>query len=199
MTIAIVSLYANPLGQHHIDYINGAKQYGDVLAIVNNDIQVNLKGSYHFMNENERLKIVSSLKPVVYSRLSIDEDSTVVKTLERIVKDYYCSKLIFCNGGDRSEGSCSSVEEDFCRANGIQLAYNVGGGKTGSSSEILQNFINRYWLCANYKESCNLLAKAISVPLFKNYYDENNVLQETIDVEGWYSGPSVPLKDIKNE
>lgn len=145
MAIAIVSGYFNPLLSHHIRYINAAKEYGAVLVIVNNNKQVRLKGSYEFLDENERLKIVSSLKSVSYARLSIDEDSTVVKTLESILKDYKSSDFWFLNGGDREAGKTSTKEEEFCRVNGIKLAYGVGGGKTGSSSRILQDFLNKNW------------------------------------------------------
>lgn len=145
MSIAIVSGYFNPLLWHHIKYFNAAKNYGAVLAIVNNDDQVRLKGSYEFLPENERLNIVSSIKSVSYARLSIDKDSSVVETLKEVLKDWKNTDIWLCNGGDRQEGKTSTEEEKFCNENGIKLAYNVGGGKTGSSSETLQKFLDKYW------------------------------------------------------
>lgn len=165
MAIAIVSGYFNPLLSHHICYINAAKEYGAVLVIVNNDKQVRLKGSYEFLDENERLKIVSSLKSVSYARLSIDEDSTVVKTLESVLKDYKSNDFWFLNGGDRQEGQTSTKEEEFCRENGIRLAYGIGGTKTGSSSRTLQNFLDR-----NNRDNRNYKKKITGLQAYENLY-----------------------------
>ena len=52
--IVIVSGYFNPLHIGHVHYIEGAKKLGDFLiAIVNNDEQVKIKGSMPFLSENE--------------------------------------------------------------------------------------------------------------------------------------------------
>lgn len=47
------------------------------------------------MNENDRVEIVSAIRCVDEVFLSIDEDSSVCKSLEHIKPD------IFANGGDR--------------------------------------------------------------------------------------------------
>ena len=61
--IIVVSGYFNPVHKGHIDLFNKAKTHGDKLwVIVNSDLQRELKGSKSFMNEGERLLIVSSLK-----------------------------------------------------------------------------------------------------------------------------------------
>jgi hypothetical protein len=44
--------------------------------------------------------------------------------------------MIFANGGDRKEGDVA--EEEVCNRLGIEMAYNVGGGKTRSSSELIK-------------------------------------------------------------
>ena len=59
----IVSGYFNPLQNGHIEYFQKAKSKGDELfVIINNDVQRRLKGSKEFMNEDERLIIISELK-----------------------------------------------------------------------------------------------------------------------------------------
>ena len=59
MRVTVVSLYANPIHCGHLDYIEAAVKMGNyVIAIVNNDHQVKLKGSQPFMSEEERLRIV---------------------------------------------------------------------------------------------------------------------------------------------
>lgn len=143
-TISICSGYFNPLGQHHIDYLEEASKFGKLIVIVNNDKQVALKGSYEFQDEQERLRIVRSLKCVDQAFLSIDKDGSVVKTLEMIYFLHPWHGLVFTNGGDRKEGGCNSAEEEFCKLHDIELAYNVGGSKAGSSSWTLKKFIERY-------------------------------------------------------
>lgn len=143
-TISICSGYFNPLGQHHIDYFEAASKLGKLIVIVNNDKQVSVKGSHEFQDEQERLKIVRSLKYVDEAFLSIDEDGSVVKTLEMIYFLHPWHGFVFCNGGDRKEGGCNSAEEEFCKLHDIELAYNVGGSKAGSSSWTLKKFIEKY-------------------------------------------------------
>jgi len=141
MRVVVISGYFNPIHTGHLDYIKAASEMGDKLVvIVNNDKQVSIKGSTPFMNEVERMRIVNSIKGVSKSVLSIDTDGAVTETLKSIYNeysvDYFFDSMIFANGGDRTEGN--SPEEDYCRWRGIKTAYNVGGGKTQSSSELLK-------------------------------------------------------------
>ena len=82
--VIIISGYFNPLHSGHLDYIEAAKEKGDYLiVIINNDKQVEMKGNVQFMSEEERLRIVSSIKGVDKAVLSIDEDSTVCQTIRQ--------------------------------------------------------------------------------------------------------------------
>ena len=81
--LIIVSGYFNPLHKGHIEYFNTAKSEGDsLLVIVNNDNQRKLKGSKEFMLEDERCLIIKELSVTDIVILSIDNDRTVIKTLE---------------------------------------------------------------------------------------------------------------------
>ena len=94
--IVAVSGYFDPIHVGHLEYLELAKKIGDYLiVIVNNDLQASLKKGKSFMNENDRVEIVSALRCVDEVFLSIDEDSSVCKSLEHIKPD------IFANGGDR--------------------------------------------------------------------------------------------------
>ena len=88
----------------HIEYFQKAKSLGDDLfVIVNNDFQRQLKGSQKFQLENERMIILSSIKYVNYTILSIDRDRSVRRSIEKIVKDYGDNyNFIFANGGDQN-------------------------------------------------------------------------------------------------
>ena len=142
MRVIVISGYFNPIHSGHIDYIRSAKQRGDVLVvIVNNDNQVELKGSTPFQNENERFKIVNNIKGVDRTVLSIDEDATVCESLRMVYKTYeddpLFHQMFFFKGGDRKEGG---VPEDILTEElGIEMLYNIGGEKVQSSSELIKN------------------------------------------------------------
>jgi len=142
MIIGIISGYFNPIHTGHIDYIESAKQLCDKLyVIVNNDTQVDLKGSTRFMSEASRVKIVGALRAVDRVILSVDDDPTVVKSIKKIHDenkyDPFIYGFIFMNGGDRKKGN--TPESEFCDNMGISLSYNVGGEKTESSSTLLED------------------------------------------------------------
>jgi len=134
--VVAVSGYWNPLHGGHIQLFEEAKKLGEYLVvIVNNDEQVKLKGSPLFMDEKERMEIISALRAVDNVILSIDKDRTVCKTLELIKPD------IFANGGDRTKNNIP--ETAVCKKIGCKMIFNVGrGGKIQSSSGLLEKFLN---------------------------------------------------------
>jgi cytidyltransferase-like protein len=100
----IESGYFNPIHKGHLEYFNNAKAKVDELfVIVNKDQQRALKGSKEFQSEEERMIIVSNIKAVDQSVLSVDEDRTVCATLEKIAKEYGQDyDLAFANVGDQN-------------------------------------------------------------------------------------------------
>ena len=118
-TIVCVSGYFNPLHVGHIEYFEKSKKLGTKLVvIVNNDKQSILKKGTSFMPEDERLKIIRSLKIVDMAVLSIDEDRTVCKTLESVRPD------IFTNGGDQNNETIP--ERGICEKLNIKLVDGLG-------------------------------------------------------------------------
>ena len=133
----IVSGYFNPLHKGHIEYFHKAKEMGDELfVIVNNDKQRELKGSKKFMNQDERLLIVNELKVTNKAFLSIDNDKTVCKTLQKIHAKYSSNfELYFANGGDQNNDSIP--ETNTANKLGIKLLDGLGP-KIQSSSWLLK-------------------------------------------------------------
>ena len=133
----IVSGYFNPIHKGHIEYLNNAKALSDELfVIVNNDRQRILKGSDEFQEEQERVYIVSNIKSVNHCVLSIDQDRTVCKTIEKIALDFGDDyELSFANGGDQNNKSIP--ENPICDQLGISLVDGLGD-KIQSSSWLLK-------------------------------------------------------------
>ena len=141
MKYSIVSGYFNPLHIGHLDYMEAAKDLSDkLIVIVNSDYQVSLKHSTPFMRQEDRIRIIKSLKIVDRVYLSTDRDGSVLETLKYVlVQNQACGRnqFLFCNGGDRS--GTNTPEERLCKSNSYHLTsvYNVGGNKTQSSSYLI--------------------------------------------------------------
>lgn len=139
-TLVIVSGYFNPLHKGHIEYLNRSKALGDFLfVIVNNDQQRKMKGSKEFMNEDERLLVISNIKSVDEAIISIDENSRLVeKSIEFIYNQIGSkfNKIIFTNGGDQTVNTIG--EKEVCERLGIEMVFGLGD-KIQSSSWLINN------------------------------------------------------------
>ena len=128
MKVVAISGYFDPIHVGHLEYINMAKKLGDKLVvIVNNNYQCELKKSKPFMDEKDRVTIVSNLKNVDEVFLSIDKDKTVCASLEKIKPD------IFANGGDRK--NYEIPESVICKKYDIKIIDGLGD-KIRSSSDL---------------------------------------------------------------
>jgi cytidyltransferase-like protein len=134
--IIIVSGYFNPLHKGHIDYFNSAKSLGEKLfVIVNNDNQRKNKGSKEFMLEDERVLIINELAITDKVFISIDRDTSVSLTIEKIHSIYSSEyDLFFVNGGDQNNHKIP--ETDICNKLGVKLIDGLGE-KIQSSSWLL--------------------------------------------------------------
>ena len=119
MKLVAISGYFDPIHVGHLEYISMSKNLGDYLiVIVNNNNQCALKKGKHFMDENDRAKILEAIEGVDEVFISIDQDRTVCKSLEKIKPD------IFTNGVDRQNKEIP--EALVCKKYGIKL-YNLHG------------------------------------------------------------------------
>jgi cytidyltransferase-like protein len=128
MKTVAISGYFDPIHVGHLEYIIEAKKLGDkLIVIVNNNHQCVLKKGKPFMDENDRVTIVSSIKYVDEVFLSIDKDKTVCKSLEKI------KPTIFANGGDRK--NYEIPESVICNKYNIEIIDGLGE-KIRSSSDL---------------------------------------------------------------
>ena len=128
MRTVAISGYFDPIHVGHLEYIIEAKKRGDkLIVIVNNNHQCVLKKGKPFMDENDRVTIVSSIKYVDEVFLSIDKDKTVCKSLEKIKPN------IFANGGDRK--NYEIPESVICNKYNIEIIDGLGE-KIRSSSDL---------------------------------------------------------------
>ena len=127
-TIAVSGGF-DPIHEGHIRMIREASKYGDVVVILNSDDWLERKKGYNFMSFKERSYIAGSIKGVVLTSGVDDSDDTVCEALKRIKPDY------FANGGDRYE--TNTPEMTVCKELNIEMLWNIGGGKTQSSSDLI--------------------------------------------------------------
>ena len=136
--VIIVSGYFNPLHKGHLELFEKAKEAVDQLwVIVNSDLQRELKKSKEFMDQDERLIIVSAIGIVDKALISIDKNKTISATLADLADNYSSEyELYFANGGDQNNNSIP--EAPVCREKGIVLLEGFGD-KIQSSSWLLNN------------------------------------------------------------
>lgn len=134
--VAIVSGYFSPLHIGHLDMIEGAAAIGDqVVVIVNNNAQQEIKKGKVIIDEADRLRVVRALRDVNDAIVAVDEDRTVCASLVAIAEKYPDAELVFANGGDRAPDFVP--EAATCEEHGIELRFGVGGdNKADSSSRI---------------------------------------------------------------
>ena len=136
ITAVVVSGYFSPIHVGHLDMIEGAAALGDeVIVIVNNNLQQEIKKGKVIIDEADRLRIVNALQLVDHAIVAVDEDRTVSASLAHLAATHAGKRLIFANGGDRVPEFVPEAE--VCEAHNIELVFGVGGdNKADSSSRI---------------------------------------------------------------
>jgi cytidyltransferase-like protein len=146
--ITIVSGGFDPIHPGHVRMMKNASLFEDtndifdrneLIVIMNNDNWLKTKKGYYFMNEEQRKEILKAIKYVdkviTTKHTPNSEDMSVCRELEIIREMYPDDELIFCNGGDRKADNIP--EYQLCEKLGIRMAFNIGGDKIESSSELV--------------------------------------------------------------
>ena len=121
----------DPVHIGHVQMIQEAAQWGDVIVIINSDEWLLRKKGYVFMPWNERAYIMRNIQGVSLVAGVKDDDGTVCHALG------YHRPDAFANGGDRKKEN--TPEMDLCDELGIQMFWGIGGKDKPQSSSWLVN------------------------------------------------------------
>ena len=127
-TIAVSGGF-DPMHVGHLRMIKEAAKHGKLTVILNTDEWLLRKKGYVFMSWDERAEIIETYDFVERVVPARDEDKTVVESLKELRPD------IFANGGDRER--TNTPEARFCKENGIEMIWGIGGEKIQSSSSMV--------------------------------------------------------------
>ena len=139
MKVVIASGFFNPLHGGHLDMIEAAAKLGDrLIVIVNNDKQQVEKKGKVILVETSRARLLRALRVVDEVFIAIDDDMTVIQSLDFLASQYPDDELIFANGGDRDSEEVVP-ETEVCEKNSIEMLFGIGGdNKADSSTRINQ-------------------------------------------------------------
>ena len=140
--ISIVSGGFDPIHPGHIMMMKDCLKFSNylIVGVNSNKWLVNKKGNY-FMDIQHRLYVVSSLK-VVNETMEFEDDDkgSANNLLIKIRNKYSNDKIIFANGGDRSDSS-KILEFETAKQYNIDLKFGIGGShKESSSSDLLKRW-----------------------------------------------------------
>lgn len=133
-TIVAVSGGFDPIHVGHLRMFEEAKKLGTkLIVILNCDAWLVRKKGRAFMNQEERAEIIRGFTCVDDVFILESGRNDVSEAIEKI------RPHIFANGGDRKEEK-DIPEAEICKKLGVQMIFNVGGGKIRSSSDLLKNY-----------------------------------------------------------
>lgn len=143
MRTVIVSGGFDPVHVGHLRLFKEAKKHGDrLIVVVNSDDFLIAKKGYFAESQDDRRELVQAFECVDMVFPAIDKDQTVCETLKELKKlSAEDDHLIFANGGDRFLNDVPEVK--VCEENGIEMMFNIGGGKVNSSSKIISDILER--------------------------------------------------------
>lgn len=139
MKIVLVTGGFDPLHSGHIALFEEAVKLGDQLIVgLNSDAWLTRKKGKPFMPFNERLQVVRNIRGVKWTVEFNDSDDTAKDAIRKVRLNYPSDKIIFANGGDRTQNNIPEMDIDD---NNIEFVFGVGGSnKKNSSSWMLEDW-----------------------------------------------------------
>lgn len=141
-TIVLATGGFDPIHSGHISLLEKARELGDYLVVgANSDNWLIRKKGRYFLPWHERAKILASLKPVDQVIAFNDNDNTACDAIQICLDKFpNASKIIFINGGDRTQDNIPEMTR-FSGRDRVVFAFGVGGeDKKNSSSWILEQW-----------------------------------------------------------
>jgi cytidyltransferase-like protein len=137
--IVLITGGFDPLHSGHVAYIKAAKALGDILVVgINSDAWLTRKKGAPFMPFKERAAVIRAISGVDFVIDFDDADNSAKHAIWMVRQSYPTDKIIFCNGGDRTQENIPEMATDDTN---IEFVFGVGGeNKTNSSSWILQEW-----------------------------------------------------------
>ena len=140
--ISIVSGGFDPIHPGHIMMMKDCLKFSNylIVGVNSNKWLINKKGNY-FMDIKHRIYVVNSLN-VVNETMEFEDDDkgSANNLLIKIRNKYSNDKIIFANGGDRSDSS-KILEFETAKQYNIDLKFGIGGShKESSSSDLLKRW-----------------------------------------------------------
>ena len=140
--ISIVSGGFDPIHPGHIMMMKDCLKFSNylIVGVNSNKWLINKKGNF-FMDIQHRIYVVSSLN-VVNETMEFEDDDkgSANNLLIKIRNKYSNDKIIFANGGDRSDSS-KILEFETAKQYNIDLKFGIGGShKESSSSDLLKRW-----------------------------------------------------------
>ena len=137
MKVVLITGGFDPIHSGHISYIKAAKQLGNLLIVgINSDAWLERKKGRAFMPASERRAIIENLYQVHKVIEFDDSDGTAIDAINKVKALYTRAKIVFANGGDRTENNIPEMVVDD-----VEFVFGVGGeNKANSSSWILEEW-----------------------------------------------------------
>lgn len=163
--VVAVSGGFDPVHVGHIEMFKLARKLGDRLVVIlNNDNWLVDKKGFAFMDEAERIRILSAIKEVddifVTCHKKGDPDRSICKALEELKPD------IFANGGDR-KSTKDIPETATCKKLGIKMIFGLGDKVQSSSwltKKLSTQVVQKPWgYMQTYRSEKNWWLKTLTV------------------------------------
>jgi rfaE bifunctional protein nucleotidyltransferase chain/domain len=138
MVISLVTGGFDPVHKGHVELIRSAGCFGPVVVGLNSDRWLQNKKGMPFMPFKERQAVLEMMQNVVEVIEFDDSDGTAIDAIRSVQRLFPHQQIVFCNGGDRTGNNIP--EHSYCLEHNVEMRFDVGGGKTNSSSWLLENW-----------------------------------------------------------
>ena len=138
--IVLVTGGFDPIHSGHISYLKEASKLGSKLIVgLNSDEWLARKKGNYFLPFKERATILKSIK-YVNKVISFDDTDDTANKVIGLARTFGKGKVIFANGGDREKNNVPEIDTWGSNPQ-VEFVFGVGGNKTNSSSDILNNYV----------------------------------------------------------